>query len=185
MILFKNKYRIESIRLKEYDYSWSGYYFITICTKNRENLFGKIINNKMMLSAFGQLVKRHWQQISKIQNNISLDAFIVMPNHFHGIIIIKHTTVVETIHVEAIHELPLRGRAKRRQMTLSKIIGKFKMNTAKQINKFRNMPGLPVWQCNYYERIVRDETELFRIREYIKNNPINWNGDRNNVNKNI
>ena len=176
MSLFKNKYRIESIRLPEYDYSLPGYYFINICTKNRENLFGEIKNNKMNLSAFGHLVKRQWRQISKIRKNIVSDAFIIIPNHIHGILTI----------VEAIHELPLqgsspRGWAKRRQMMLSKIIGQFKMQTAKQINQFKNTPGLPVWQRNYYEHIIRNESELNRIRVYIKNNPANWHNDRNNT----
>ena len=163
------------MRLPDYNYSMSGYYFITVCAKNRENIFGEIINNKIVLSAFGHLIKWYWKQIAKIKNNVILDAFIIMPNHFHGIVIIKPSSAVE-----AIHELPLRGRAKRRRMILPKIIGKFKMNTAKQINQYRYTLGLPVWQPNYYEHIIRNEQELFRIREYIKNNPKNWKRDSNN-----
>ena len=72
-----------SIRLSGYDYSQPGYYFITICTKNRENLFGEIKRNKMVLSAFGHLVKRHWQQIPRVRRNVALDAFIIMPNHIY------------------------------------------------------------------------------------------------------
>ncbi|HLD27558.1 MAG TPA: transposase [Patescibacteria group bacterium] len=170
-----------SIRLSGYDYSQPGYYFITICTKNRENLFGEIKRNKMVLSAFGHLVKRHWQQIPRVRRNVALDAFIIMPNHIHGIIVIKQ------YHVGAIHELPrqrelpLYQRAKRRQMLLFKIIGQFKMNSVKQINLYRNSPKTSVWQRNYYEHIIRNERALNRIREYIRNNPTNWQNDRNHI----
>jgi REP element-mobilizing transposase RayT len=166
MTLFKNKYRVESIRLPEYDYSQPGYYYITICTKNREYLFGNIIDDKMMLSAFGHLIKHHWRNIPNPHKNIRLDAFVVMPNHIHGIIVIEKS---------------ISQRVKRRQMTLFKIIGKFKMNTAKKINQLRNTPSLSVWQRNYYEHIIRNKNELNRIRQYIKDNPINWGKDRNNV----
>jgi len=86
MSLFKNKYRTESSRLSNYNYSQIGYYFITICTKNRECIFGFINRDKMILSAFGYLIKKHWRQTSKLRKNIKLDSFVVMPDHIHGII---------------------------------------------------------------------------------------------------
>ena len=101
-----------------------------------------------------------------------------MPNHIHGIIIITKS-VVGAIHESPLHEMPLRD--KRRQMMLSKIIGQFKMNSAKQINLSKNISGTPVWQRNYYERIIRDDDELNRVRGYIKNNPVNWKQDRNYI----
>ena len=103
-----------------------------------------------------------------------MDEFIIMPNHIHGIIFI----------VGAIHELPLQKY--RRKMLLPKVIGYFKMNTAKQFNQILNRTGQPFWQRNYYEHIIRNEKELNRIREYIQNNPLKWELDRENpISKNF
>ncbi len=109
-----------------------------------------------------------------------------MPNHIHGIIVITNddnpvgSITVGSIPVESIHELTLQelhGRKQCRLMTLPKIIGRFKMNSAKLINIIRNLPGKPVWQRNYYEHIIRDEISLRHIRNYIRNNPNNWKED--------
>ncbi len=94
--LFKDKYRIKSARLKDWDYSQEGYYYITICTKNREPFFGKIINNKVNLSEIGKIVEKEWLKTPQIRNNIQIDEFIIMPNHFHGILIIDYKYPVET-----------------------------------------------------------------------------------------
>ena len=101
MKMYKNKYRTTSTRLKNWDYSQYGWYFITICTKNREHFFGEVINEKMKLSPIGETVKQEWIKTPKIRPdmNLTLDEFIIMPNHFHAIIIIgnnKHNTNVET-----------------------------------------------------------------------------------------
>jgi REP element-mobilizing transposase RayT len=166
-----------SIRLKDYDYSQEGIYFITICTLNHEQLFGDIIDEKMFLNEFGKIVNGFWLKIPENFPNVQLDEYIIMPNHIHGI-----------ITVGAIHELPLQNdlpqcnelpqqqnvRIHRRKMLLPKIIGKFKMQSAKQINKIRNTLGIAVWQRNYYKHIIRHENELNRIREYIVNNPLKW-----------
>ncbi len=90
MTLYKNKYRIESGRLQKWDYSWPGYYFITICIKDRQCLFGKISNDKMELSDFGKIAEKYWEQIPEHFNNIKLDEYVIMPNHIHGILIIKN-----------------------------------------------------------------------------------------------
>ncbi len=168
----------KSIRLKGYDYSQPGAYFVTIVTQNRENLFGEIVDDKMILNEYGKIVDKFWHSLPEKYQNIELDEFIVMPNHIHGIIIINE---------RVIRELPQRESPKRendiknrRKMILPKIIGYFKMNTAKQINILRKTLGLPVWQRNYYEHIVRNEDELNRIREYIINNPLKWNLDKEN-----
>ena len=169
-----------SIRLQGYDYSQSGAYFITTCTQNRECLFGEIHNGKMYLNEYGEIAKKCWVEIPKHHQNVQLDEYVIMPNHIHGIVVINEPAV------GAIHELPLRNelphsREQRRKMLLPKIIGRFKMNVAKQINKIRQTPGISVWQRNYYEHIVRNETDLQRIREYIVNNPLNWEMDENYV----
>jgi REP element-mobilizing transposase RayT len=104
-----------------------------------------------------------------------LDEFVIMPNHMHGIIIIGGDV---DNGVGAIHELPL--RIKRRAMVLPKIIGYFKMNSARQINQMHNTPGCPVWQRNYWEHVIRNKKSLHKIREYIRDNPYHWPSDDEN-----
>ncbi len=181
---YKNKYKTDSIRLKNWDYSAKGFYFITIAVKNRENILGNIDNEKMILNEYGYIVKQFWEDLINHYDNIKLDAFVVMPNHFHGIIIIDtpaENTVENT--AETIHELSQRQgslRKQRRQMLIPKIIGRFKMNTSKAINIERNTQGHRFWQRNYYDRIIRTEKELENVRNYIKNNPVNWKKDKHN-----
>lgn len=176
---FREKYHRHSLRLRDYDYSQSGAYFITICTKNKECLLGEIINGKtplVRLSPVGKIVRKFWLEIPEHFPNVELDEFVIMPNHIHGIIIIKDS-------VGAIHELPLL-QLFRRKMLIPKIVGWYKMRSAKHINTIRRTPGMSVWQRNYYEHIIRNEESLNRIREYIINNPIKWEIDKENP-KNI
>ena len=164
------------IRLKEYDYSQAGGYFITICTHNREYLFGQVVNYQMMLNKTGETVKQWWLKLEDKFINVKLDNYVVMPNHIHGIIV-----VIEKDKVGAIHELPLQsGMMLRRQMLIPKTVGYFKMNSAKYINRLRDAMGYPLWQRNYYEHVIRNENELDRITEYIQNNPLKWDLDREN-----
>ncbi len=136
-------------------------------------MFGDINNGQFIPNKFDNIIADCWFQIRNKYQNIELDEFIIMPNHIHGII---------QIVVGAIHELPLQpfqsnNPLSRRKMLLPKIIGYFKMNSAKQINKLRGLTGMHVWQRNYYDHIIRNEDELNRIRYYIKNNPVNWKDD--------
>jgi REP element-mobilizing transposase RayT len=168
----------QSIRLKDYDYSQEGGYFVTICTQNLKNLLGEILNGKTALSPIGSIAQSFWMEIPKHFANVKLDKFVIMPNHIQGIIIIKN--------VGAIHELPLQkssshnNRVERRKMLIPRIVGFYKMNTAKQINLFRKTSGSPVWYRNYYEHVIRNEEELNHIRQYIMNNPLRWELDREN-----
>jgi len=172
-----DKHRRRSIRLKGYDYSQPGAYYITIVTQGRECLFGEIVDGKMILNDAGKFAQKCWMEIKRHYPNVIMDEFVIMPNHVHGIIVI----VENDQHVGAIHELPLReSPIQRRKMILPKIIGRFKMNTAKHINKMRNSPGVRVWQRNYWEHVIRNENELNRIREYIINNPLQWAMDNEN-----
>jgi REP element-mobilizing transposase RayT len=157
-----------SIRLQGYDYSAAGAYFVTLCPQNGECLFEDIIADEMMLNAAGRIVADEWLKTADISTAIKLDEWVVMPNHFHGI-------VVFTDSVRAIHESP---QQQRRNMRLSKLIGRFKMLTAKSINAIHHTPGAKLWQRNYWEHIMRNESELNRIREYIHNNPAQWKNDR-------
>ena len=127
----------KSLRLKEYDYSREGAYFITICTYNRECiLLGNVIDGEMILNQFGNIVLECWNSLTGRYTNIELDKFVVMPNHLHGII---------KIIDRAIHESPLQSNKtmERRRMLIPKVVGYFKMNAAKQVNITRNTSGIP------------------------------------------
>jgi putative transposase len=165
------KHHRQSIRLRQYDYSWPGAYFVTICLRAKECVLGEIVDGEMRLSEIGQIVRDVWNSLPARYSDIELDAFAIMPNHMHGVIVIVGG-------VGAIHELPLREQ--RRNMLLSKIMGYFKMNTAKRINELRGTPGVPFWQRNYWEHVVRDDIDLNRIRQYIENNPQRWHEDQLN-----
>ena len=175
---YPNKIR-KSIRLKDYDYSREGAYFITICTYNRKCVLGNVINGKMTLNQFGNIVLECWNSLTGRYTNIELDKFLVMPNHVHGII-----KIID--NVGTIHELPLQRencmnqQIERRRMLIPKVVGYFKMNAAKQINIARNTSGMPLWQKNYYEHIIRNVDKLNKIKEYIQNNPLKWHLDREN-----
>ena len=145
------KHRRRSIRLSGYDYSRAGVYAVTICTHNRECLFGEIVDGRMVLNDFGRILSDEWNRINLVHERINLDAMVVMPNHFHGIIVLTNP-------MGAIRELPLPGNPiQRRRMTIPKLVGRFKMITAKRINQLHKSPGMRIWQRNYYERIVRNE----------------------------
>ncbi|MFQ4146178.1 transposase [Chlorogloeopsis sp. ULAP02] len=164
-----NIHHRRSIRLKGYDYSQPGAYFITICTHQKECIFGEIIDEQMQLNHFGKIVQFHWCSLEKYYSHIQLDEFVVMPNHFHGIIIINENIGID----EAINN---------KKTGIPEIIRGFKTFSARQINKSRHQPGMPLWQRNYYERIIRDEEELNQIKKYIINNPQTWTQDQESNN---
>ena len=177
----------QSIRLKGYDYSQSGFYFITICCYQRESLFGEVINNQIILNNLGELVKEEWLKSAEIRKEIELDVFIIMPNHFHGIVIIDrqiNKNLDNHQNVGANGRLPLQTIQSSQQKismkpkSLSSLIAGFKSATTKKINIIRDTPKNPVWQRNYYDRIIRNHESLERIREYIQNNPLSWENDR-------
>jgi putative transposase len=172
-----DKYHRRSVRLQGYDYSQPGAYFVTICTHGQECIFGYVIDDLMELSPYGEMVWQTWRGLPERFERVELDQFVVMPNHVHGIVVITPPNV-GAIQVGVIHELPL--QTQRRRMLLPRVVGYFKMNASKAINELRGTPGTPVWQRNYYEHIVRNERELRAIREYILDNPLNWQLDREN-----
>lgn len=170
--LFQNKYRIESTRLKDWDYARSGCYYVTICTQGKKCDFGKIIEDKMNLNRIGKIAKQYWLEIPKHFPNTSLDEFVVIPNHIHGIIIINKNgnDYVETpkLGVSTKHWEP---------HSLAVIINQYKRICT--INIHKQFP-LFAWQSRYYDRIVRNDEELNRIREYIIFNPLKWSLDQEN-----
>ncbi len=177
--LFKNKYRIASTRLPYWDYSKSGKYYVTICTKDRKCCFGEIKNNYVYLSEIGKIVFAEWLKTPQIRSYVLLDDFIIMPNHLHGIIEIKND---KDFDGENCRDAPRRvstgnNFAPLPSKSLSSIINHFKGSVKRQCDK--NDLAF-AWQERYYDHIVRDEDDYGRIKEYIALNPINWSKDRNN-----
>lgn len=169
-----------SIRLKGYDYSQAGAYFVTICTNNREFLFGEISNGVMALNEYGRIVEIEWLKTPEIRPNIELLEYIIMPNHFHGIVVIDENRrgVLQYAPTTASsHKTTASTNFRSPSQTIGAIIRGFKSAVTKKINIDRSMPGIPVWQRNYYEHIIRDDESYYRISEYIKNNPVNWQKD--------
>jgi REP element-mobilizing transposase RayT len=174
----------QSIRLKNYDYSQSGLYFITICTENRECLLGDIVDGKMVLNNIGNMIKKWWNKIPERFDTVELDKFQIMPNHIHGVIQI----IVGAGFIPARNKrvTTMVGATTRVAPTVGDIIGAFKsLTTHEYVMGVKNNGWKPfdkrLWQRNYYEHIIRNKIDLNKIREYISNNSSIWNRDRNNL----
>lgn len=161
-----------SIRLPGYDYTSAGAYFITLCTHDRACMFGKIVNGEMQLNALGEIVRAEWELTGRLRPEIELGPYVMMPNHFHAIVwLIDRTgTARRAPSVEQFGK-PVAG-------SIPTIVRAFKSAMTRQINAFRGTPGAPVWQRNYYEHIIRDESSYQTIAAYILNNPARWEQDR-------
>jgi REP element-mobilizing transposase RayT len=170
-----------SIRLKGYDYTRAGAYFVTICTKDRACLFGDVSDGVTRLNQMGHIVRQCWLAIPDHFPHVLLDEFVVMPNHVHGIIVIMATHIVGATHASPLQndDTPTRPRGPQPRSVAS-IVGSFKSAATKRINEHRGTPGAPVWQRDYFEHIIRNDESLNRIREYILNNPLQWALDREN-----
>ena len=187
----------KSIRLLDYDYSQNGMYFVTICAKNRECIFCKIINYEIILSEIGQIVNNCWTGIPQHFSQASLHEFVIMPDHIHGIIEINvvganhyspltnHYSPTMNHHSpstnhnspfnnskRANNDLPQHGTSQ----TIGSIVRGFKIGVTKQI-------GFSPWQRNYYEHIIRSEIEYLKIANYIIENPLKWNDNVNMIAK--
>ena len=159
------------MRLRGFDYRQNGAYFVTICAHNRVPLFGEIIDGEMRLNEAGQIVQATWDNLPKHYPNIELDAWVIMPNHVHGIIVL-----VDPHNVGAGLK-PAPTPAGQKRHPLSEIVRGFKTFSARGINRERGAPGVSVWQRNYYEHIIRNEASLHDIRNYIIHNPAKWPDD--------
>jgi REP element-mobilizing transposase RayT len=170
-------HRRRSIRAGAYDYTEPGAYFITICSHRREPLFGCAENHEMVPNAFGRIVYEEWLKTAQIRPNVAVDAFVVMPNHMHGILYI-----LERLEAGSWATGPVAPTGERDRRlwndSLGSIVGQFKSAAAKRINPLRGVTGVPVWQRNYYEHIIRSDRSLDRIRNYIAANPARWAEDR-------
>ena len=186
MTLYKNKYRIESTRLKKWDYGSPAHYFVTICTYNRISFFGDVVKGKMILSKIGEIADKFWKEIPQHFDNAQLDEFIVMPNHIHGILVIVEKNCKNNKYRdEALPRLykgdfPQMAKISPKPKSLPVIIGSYKSIVKKICAKEHAKIGFE-WQTRYYDHIIRNKEELQRIREYIINNPLKWEEDKNNI----
>ncbi len=190
MTLYKNKYRIESSRLKHYNYAENGCYFVTICCQDKLCFFGNINAGNMQFSPVGEIADKFWLEIPQHFQDIDIDAFIIMPNHVHGIVIIDHpngrdvdprsrdvacnvSTKDDDYNISRVMSdlAPKAG-------SLSVIIRSYKAVVTRWCRKngYDNFG----WQTRFYDHIIRDEQSLDQIREYIVNNPAKWNKDQDN-----
>ena len=197
---YQNKYRIASTRAAWWNYGWNGAYFITICTRNREHIFGEIRNGEIILSNLGVIANVLWHEIPMHAPNVDLGDFIVMPNHIHGIVILnkpeskqlnnslgfdslknkENSINAETgiINAETGHALSLPGDNRFQNIgknTISSIIGSYKSAVTKHANRLGIENG---WQTRFHDHIIRNDNEYQKISDYIVNNPNLWNEDR-------
>jgi len=185
---FNGIYRIQSARLKNWDYSWNAIYFITICTQDREFLFGDITDGKMVLSEIGEIAKTYWEEIPQHFPFAELNEFVVMPNHIHGIIIINNSgKEKDNIGREAINRVSTINSisTERGGITglknpmlsdnLSKIIRWYKGRVSFESRKIHADFG---WQARFHDHIIRTDESFQKIRDYINNNPMTWADDK-------
>ena len=173
-----DRHHRRSIRLKGYDYSTAGAYFVTLCVKGRENLLGDIVDDNMQLNEYGRIVETAWEWLGQQYPYVDLDEWVVMPNHLHGIIVICDDCRGDLRRGDSRIAPTTIGPNKRKP--LGRLVGAFKTVSTKEINLIRGTPAATIWQRNYYEHIIRNEGELARIRKYIDENPLKWDLDQEN-----
>jgi REP element-mobilizing transposase RayT len=182
---YQNKYRIASTRLQNWDYSWAAAYFITICTQQRDHYFGDVKNGEMHLSPIGIVADVLWHEIKNHAINIQLDAFVVMPNHVHGILVLDGgdgggngggDAVVKTGHALSLQKNIGQSRFQHiGHNSVSSIIGSYKSAVTKHAHRL----GYDFeWQTRFYDHIIRDIDSFERIQTYIINNPLKWKEDK-------
>ena len=177
MKLYKNQYRVESARLKDWDYSVPWWYDITVNTENHSNYFGTVQDGKMTLNTFGEVVKSEWLRSKEVREHIDLDYFIIMPNHLHGIVVINESTEVKSevveMHRHASQKLLYQiEENKYARNSLSNIMRGFKSSVT--VWAHGNGYSRFKWQSRFFDHIIRNNEDLFRIRKYMENNPVRW-----------
>jgi putative transposase len=191
------KHHRRSIRLKGYDYSSEGAYYVTIVTQGRECLFGEIIDEEMYINEYGEIVQKWWNEIPIHFSNLELGAFVIMPNHVHGIIFITTDRRGEAQSVSPRNDPNnniqdayddetnnLGGDASQpplRKPTFGQIVAYFKYQSTKEMNRIEtDKANTKFWQRNYYEHIIRNEKALQSKTDYIQANPLLWGEDDDN-----
>ena len=178
---FRNKYRIESNRLRGWDYGWNAPYFITLCTQNREYYFGDIKDGKMKLSEIGKMAEKYWDEIPEHFPFVKLDAFVVMPNHIHGIIIIDKIDDGRNVETQNFASLqsstssPSKNKFGPQSKNLASIIRGYKIGVTKNA---RQINAGFAWQSRFHDHIIRNEKSFQTIKNYIINNPLKWDTDK-------
>ncbi|NOY37277.1 MAG: transposase [Chlorobi bacterium] len=185
---FKDKFRIESNRMPGWDYSGNGIYFITLVTQDRVCLFGEIQKGNMVLSEFGKIAQEQWSKSFDMRKELFLDEYIIMPNHLHAIIRLEKSSEQNN---ESTHDKKGNKPAfYRKPRSVSSFIAGYKSAVIIEIDNYIDRQKLTVdkfnrsnrlWQRNYYDHIIRDEKEYWRIKKYIKNNPENWKEEDNDL----
>jgi len=173
MVRDLKKYKRRSIRLQGYDYSSDGAYFVTICAYNREYLFGEIVNGVMELNAYGKIVAEEWLKTEKIRNEIGLGEWVIMPNHFHGMITINRRGTLQRAPTCEQFGKPTSD-------SIPTIVRLFKSSVTTRIKKlYGHVATCPnkIWQRNYHEHVIRNENDYFAITQYILDNPMKWEMD--------
>ena len=182
-----------SRRHPDWDYTQSAAYFVTICTHQRAHLFGRVVDGMMHRNAFGRVAAAEWHRSETIRDTIHLDAFVVMPNHIHGIVVIAPPDADAPTDPQgyAVHpvdaptppdpDVTSSGRTTSpcgpQRRSLGSCIAGYKSAVTRRINQMRETPGGSVWQRNYHDHIIRSEPDWHRIRRYIQTNPARWTDD--------
>ncbi|HEY3474040.1 MAG TPA: transposase [Anaerolineales bacterium] len=174
------KHHRRSIRLKEYDYTQPGGYFVTVVTHHRDCLFGKIVNKEMQLNDYGKIANECWRALPEHFSNVELGAYVVMPNHVHGIIVINEnrSAMNSSPTVGAQHAAPLLQIPNVKPGSLGAIVRSYKSAVTRRIG--RELNAATIWQRNYYEHVIRNHEDWDRIHRYIESNPSRWAEDQEN-----
>ena len=186
MTLYRNTYLVESTRLRRWDYANAGCYFVTICTRDREPFLGDVLGGEVRLSTIGEIAQNGWREIPGHCPSAGLDEFVVMPNHIHGIVVIddrdaeQHRDIAGGRDVACNVSTPDQNtsRISPRPGSLSAIIRSYKSAVTRQVRQSGRRDF--AWQPRFYEHIIRNDKSLCKIRCYIRNNPLEWDKDRNN-----
>ena len=177
-MLYKNKFRIESTRFKNWDYKTPWWYFVTINTKNHQEYFGLVKNGKMILNQFGKFGEKNWLEIPIHFPFVELDYFIIMPNHTHGILILNDHCKDVACNVSTGNKNVKFSKLSPKKYSLSTVVRSYKSAVTKSCNA--SFQKQFAWQPRYFERIIRNEKELYHIRKYIEQNPMKWEIEKNN-----
>ena len=180
MTLYKGKYRIESARLKDWDYATPGFYFVTVCTRQRENIFGEVQEGMMLRSPVGEIVAEELVKTETVRENVKMDTWIVMPNHLHAIIHITHRVETSRGEIETLRRnvstAEKENPSRLKPNTLGSIVGQIKIKCTKRIRAL----GIQKfdWQERFWDEILWDEPSIRNVEWYIETNPANWERDK-------
>lgn len=168
--------------MRHYDYAQDGAYFLTLCVQGRECLFGEIGGDEVRLNEFGAIALRVWEELPRRFACVELDAFVIMPNHMHGIVILREPVGAgfprpELAGASRSEALGMQDKPRRRP-AIGNIVAYYKYQSTKMMNETRGTPGTRIWQRNYYEHVVRSDEPLCKLRDYIASNPLRWRADQ-------